>query len=99
MTLQCVRIKIEPAYRKVSKAIEEKILTGQIRIGDVLLSETALAQQLSVNRSTGHKKPGSASVTIGPVLLRPLNMSVQVTAWWCGSSTGWAAPCLTCLLS
>jgi hypothetical protein len=36
MTLQCARIKIEPAYRKVSKAIEEKRLCRKfLRVDDL----------------------------------------------------------------
>jgi GntR family transcriptional regulator, transcriptional repressor for pyruvate dehydrogenase complex len=41
-----------PAYRSVSRAIEQKILSGDIAIGDTLPSELALAEQLNVNRST-----------------------------------------------
>lgn len=52
MTLRLDPIRTEPAYRKASQAIEEKILSGQIEIGEALPSEMALAEQLGVNRST-----------------------------------------------
>jgi GntR family transcriptional repressor for pyruvate dehydrogenase complex len=52
MTLELEPIRNDPAYRMVSRAIEEKILTGAIAIGDTLPSELALAAQLKVNRST-----------------------------------------------
>lgn len=42
----------EPAYTKVSAAIEAKILSRSLRDGDVLPSETDLAQQFGVHRST-----------------------------------------------
>lgn len=41
-----------PAFRLVAKAIEEKILSRIIAPGDPLPSETGLAEQLGVNRST-----------------------------------------------
>jgi GntR family transcriptional repressor for pyruvate dehydrogenase complex len=41
-----------PAYRRVSSAIEQKILARALRPGDVLPTETELARQFAVNRST-----------------------------------------------
>jgi DNA-binding FadR family transcriptional regulator len=41
-----------PAYRFVADAIERTILQGDLKTGDVLPSETALAVQFGVNRST-----------------------------------------------
>jgi GntR family transcriptional repressor for pyruvate dehydrogenase complex len=52
MALELEPIRNDPAYRMVSRAIEEKILAGAIAIGDTLPSELALAAQLKVNRST-----------------------------------------------
>jgi DNA-binding FadR family transcriptional regulator len=45
-------ILIEPAYRKVAAAIGERILDRRLREGDRLPSETELARQFGVNRST-----------------------------------------------
>src|SRR5215216_4363944 len=42
----------EPAYTRVSSAIESKILSRALRDGDVLPAETDLAQQFRVHRST-----------------------------------------------
>lgn len=42
----------QPAYRRVSKAIEKKILARSLRPGDALPTETELARQFAVNRST-----------------------------------------------
>jgi GntR family transcriptional repressor for pyruvate dehydrogenase complex len=42
----------EPAYTKVSAAIEAKILARSLRDGDLLPPETDLAQQFGVHRST-----------------------------------------------
>lgn len=46
------KIQQEPAYRVVANAIEQGIMSGAIKAGDPLPSETALAEQLGVNRST-----------------------------------------------
>src|SRR5579872_716128 len=45
-------ILIEPAYRKVAAAIGQRILDRQLREGERLPSETELARQFGVNRST-----------------------------------------------
>ena len=42
----------QPAYRRVSSAIEQKILKRSLRPGDPLPTETELARQFAVNRST-----------------------------------------------
>jgi GntR family transcriptional regulator, transcriptional repressor for pyruvate dehydrogenase complex len=42
----------EPAYTRVSAAIETKILTRALRDGDLLPAETELAEQFGVHRST-----------------------------------------------
>lgn len=45
-------IATEPAYRSVSRMIENQILSGEIKIGEPLPSELALAARLGVHRST-----------------------------------------------
>ena len=45
-------VEREPAYTRVSTAIEHKILARTLRNGDVLPAETDLAQQFRVHRST-----------------------------------------------
>jgi GntR family transcriptional regulator, transcriptional repressor for pyruvate dehydrogenase complex len=45
-------VEREPAYTRVSAAIEQKILSRTLRDGDVLPPETDLAQQFRVHRST-----------------------------------------------
>src|SRR6185295_13219491 len=45
-------VEREPAYLRVSSAIESKILSRTLRGGDVLPAETDLAQQFRVHRST-----------------------------------------------
>ena len=42
----------QPAYRRVSSVIEQKILRRSLRQGDALPTETELARQFAVNRST-----------------------------------------------
>ncbi len=41
-----------PAYRQIANAIEERIVGRSLRAGDPLPSETDLARQFGVNRST-----------------------------------------------
>jgi len=45
-------IERTPTYRLVYNAIQTEILSGRLGVGDRLPSETALADQLGVNRST-----------------------------------------------
>ncbi len=45
-------IETEPAYQTVSRTIEQKIVSGEIKIGEPLPSEMALAERLGVHRST-----------------------------------------------
>ncbi|MGV6873983.1 FadR/GntR family transcriptional regulator [Pseudochelatococcus sp. B33] len=45
-------IQQEPAFRLVAKAIERKIVGGEMKPGDTLPSEAKLAESLGVNRST-----------------------------------------------
>ena len=41
-----------PAYRNVARAISDRILRGELTVGQSLPSETSLAESLGVNRST-----------------------------------------------
>jgi GntR family transcriptional regulator, transcriptional repressor for pyruvate dehydrogenase complex len=52
MSIEFEQIRIEPAYRKVAAALMERILDRTLRGGDRLPSETELARQFGVNRST-----------------------------------------------
>ena len=45
-------IEPQPAYGRVAAAIEQKILNRSLSKGDALPSETELARQFGVNRST-----------------------------------------------
>ncbi len=46
------RLERAPTYRMVYDAIERSILTGRLKIGDLLPTEMELAEQFGVNRST-----------------------------------------------
>ncbi len=46
------RIKARPAYELVADEIEQKILTGLLRPGDPIGTESELVKQFGVNRST-----------------------------------------------
>ena len=52
MSIEFEQIRMEPAYRKVATALMERILDRTLRDGDRLPSETELARQFGVNRST-----------------------------------------------
>ena len=52
MSVEFAQIQIEPAYRKVAAAIGERILGRRLHEGERLPSETELARQFGVNRST-----------------------------------------------
>jgi GntR family transcriptional repressor for pyruvate dehydrogenase complex len=52
MSVEFEQIQIEPAYRKVAAAIGERIVGRRLREGERLPSETELARQFGVNRST-----------------------------------------------
>ena len=45
-------IHTEPAYRVAAASLRTKILSGEINVGEVLPSETSMAELLGVNRST-----------------------------------------------
>jgi len=49
------KLAIAPAYRIVFETIEQEILHGRLQPGERLPSETALAAQLGVNRSTARE--------------------------------------------
>ncbi len=46
------RVKVLPAYKAVSEAIEQRIVSGEIKPGVQLPTELELANQFGVNRST-----------------------------------------------
>lgn len=52
MSVEFTPLLIEPAYRKVAARIGERILSRALREGERLPSETELARQFGVNRST-----------------------------------------------
>jgi len=52
VSVEFERIRIEPAYRKVAAALQERILDRTLREGDRLPAELELARQFGVNRST-----------------------------------------------
>lgn len=52
MVAHSAKIKVEPAYRKVATALTARITDGSLGFGERLPSETELAIQLGVHRST-----------------------------------------------
>jgi DNA-binding FadR family transcriptional regulator len=52
VSVEFARLVLEPAYRKVAEAIGARILSRALREGERLPSETELARQFGVNRST-----------------------------------------------
>ena len=52
MSVEFAPLNIEPAYRKVAARIGERILARTLVEGERLPSETELARQFGVNRST-----------------------------------------------
>jgi GntR family transcriptional regulator, transcriptional repressor for pyruvate dehydrogenase complex len=52
MTDLFVPLKDSPAYRQIANVIEQRIVGRSLRAGDALPSETDLARQFGVNRST-----------------------------------------------
>ena len=52
MTIGFEKLRGVPAYRLVVEALREDILSGRIKPGERIPSETSLAAQLGVNRST-----------------------------------------------
>ncbi len=46
------KLDVLPAYRVVAEAIENNIVLGRLKVGDRLPSETELASQFGVHRST-----------------------------------------------
>jgi GntR family transcriptional regulator, transcriptional repressor for pyruvate dehydrogenase complex len=52
MSVEFAPLALEPAYRQVAARIGERILSRQLRDGERLPSETDLARQFAVNRST-----------------------------------------------
>ncbi len=52
MVARFAKIKVEPAYRKAATALTARITDGSLGFGERLPSETELALQLGVHRST-----------------------------------------------
>jgi len=52
MTDLFVPLDDRPAYRQIANLIEQRIVARSLRTGDALPSETDLARQFGVNRST-----------------------------------------------
>lgn len=52
MSVEFAPLLLEPAYRKVASAIGAQIMSRALREGERLPSETELARQFAVNRST-----------------------------------------------
>lgn len=50
--LDIERLKLPPAYQAVSLELQRRILSGALKPGDALPSETQLAERFGVNRST-----------------------------------------------
>ena len=48
------KLELAPAYRQVADSVERMITSGRLAPGDWLPTETDLATQLGVNRSTVH---------------------------------------------
>lgn len=46
------KLKLEPGYKRVADAIETQIVSGQLKAGELLPTETELADILGVHRST-----------------------------------------------
>lgn len=71
-------IQSEPAYRIAARVLRSKILAGEIEIGSVLPSETAMAELLQVNRSTVREAIRSLEEN-GVVARRPGGKKLYVT--------------------
>src|SRR6476469_8003244 len=52
VTARVERIKARPAYEMVAEEIERQILSGTLRPGDPIGTESELVKQFGVNRST-----------------------------------------------
>lgn len=52
MILDIKPLSVAPAYEQVSKELERRILSGALKPGDLLPTETELAESFQVNRST-----------------------------------------------
>jgi len=85
MSVEFGQIQLVPGYRKVAAAISERILSRELREGARLPSETELARQFGVNRSTVRealrelesgglleRRPGSKLMTVS----RPRHLAV-----------------------
>jgi GntR family transcriptional repressor for pyruvate dehydrogenase complex len=85
MSVEFDQIQLVPGYRKVAAAISARILSRELREGERLPSETELARQFGVNRSTVRealrelesgglleRRPGSKLMTVS----RPRHLAV-----------------------
>ena len=71
------KIETAPVYRLVFDAIEQQIVLGQLRKGDLLPTETELAEQFGVNRST--VREGIRSLEQSGFVERNASKRLQVT--------------------
>ena len=46
------KLPVAPAYRVVFDTIEKLVMTGKLKPGDILPTETELAERFDINRST-----------------------------------------------
>jgi len=52
MTLDIQKLQLKPAYRVVTEDLRQRIVSGQLKQGDALPTETDLATRFGVHRST-----------------------------------------------
>lgn len=72
------KISSPPAYRVVFGTIEQQIMDGRLKIGDILPPETELAEQFGVNRST--VREGIRLLEESGLVLRKSAKRLQVSA-------------------
>ncbi len=71
------KLNLHPAYRTVALAIEQKILAGELKVGDRLPSETELSRQFGVHRST--VREGLRLLEQGGMVTRVGRMTLEIT--------------------
>ena len=98
----------QPASHRISKVIEQKILRRSLRPGDDLPTETELAEQFAVNRSTVRealrrlesagssvvKAAASVSRSPGPATRKQRRASVARWPWMTSRSSNYGKPCV-----
>jgi GntR family transcriptional regulator, transcriptional repressor for pyruvate dehydrogenase complex len=72
------RIETKTAYEKVAEAIERRILSGDLRVGEALGPEMELAKQFGVNRST--VREGIRLLEQSGLVMREASRRLVVTA-------------------